>query len=226
MIDGLEAAEDGRDVVAAYVDVGSLVSHGIAIVRSREDGDTLAVVHHFVALLLDLVAPHHVLELVARQESLGDVRSELYADAALALRAAARILRIGPHQVAHEAVLGRLSIAIDGAYVVQRDIVAAEQAAVHAYDLAVDDVTQRQAVEYLGEEAEHLRRVLGLDLALEAVHLIHVDALVVAARQEEVSRIGELEREQREYDLDAERAAVDKVAVEKLLYKQTNNFNK
>ena len=59
-------------------------------------------------------------------------------------------------------------------------------------------------------------RVLGLDLALEAVHLVHRLALVVAARHEEVLRVEQLEAEQREDALDRERAPVHKVPVEQL----------
>ena len=46
-----------------------------------------------------------------------------------------------------------------------------------------------QLVEYLGEQVEHLLRVFGFDFAFEAIHLIHVDALVIASGHEEVIRV-------------------------------------
>ena len=42
------------------------------------------------------------------------------------------------------------------------------------------------------EELDHDVVALVLDLPIEAVHLVHVDALVVAARQEEVVRVEQL----------------------------------
>lgn len=44
---------------------------------------------------------------------------------------------------------------------------------------AIDALGQRQPLEDLAEELEHLRRVLGFHLALEAVDLVHVVRLVV-----------------------------------------------
>jgi len=38
-------------------DVGALVSDLVAVIGSREDGDTLAIVLHHVTLVLDLVTP-------------------------------------------------------------------------------------------------------------------------------------------------------------------------
>ncbi len=55
-----------------------------------------------------------------------------------------------------------------------------EESPVHDEHLLVDAVRQGQPVVDLGEELRHVGRVLGLDLALEAVHLVHVLALVVA----------------------------------------------
>ena len=55
--------------------------------------------------------------------------------------------------------------------------------------------------------------IFNSDLALEAVHLVHVLALVVAARHEEVVGVEQLEPEQHEDALHREGAAVDEVAI-------------
>lgn len=57
------------------------------VVGRGEDGDTLAIVGHLVALGLDLVAPDDVVEAVALQKTFGDVRPELAAHPPLADRA-------------------------------------------------------------------------------------------------------------------------------------------
>lgn len=81
---------------------------------------------------------HNVVDVIEFTEGLSDVRSELNANASLGLRSSRRVLRIAPHEVAHESLLRRLSIAIDGAQIVQSDPVAREQAAVHAEYARVD----------------------------------------------------------------------------------------
>lgn len=62
-----------------------------------------------------------------------------------------------------------------------RGIAAKDRDARTYKDLVVDDVGQGQPVEDLGKDLGELGVVLCLDLALKAVHLVHVDRLVVAA---------------------------------------------
>ena len=81
----------------------------------------------------------------------------------------------------------------------------------HDEHLGVDAVGQRQPVVDLREELDHLRVVLCLDLSLEAVHLVHVLALVVAAGHEERVGVEQLEAEQGEDTLNGEGASVRKV---------------
>jgi len=47
-------------------------------------------------------------------------------------------------------------------------------------------MTEWQIVENFCEAIEHLNRILGFNFALEAVHLIHVDALVVTFKYNEI----------------------------------------
>ena len=67
-------------------------------------------------------------------------------------RAALHGLRVGPEQLAHDALLGRLAVALGAPDVVERHVVAREQAAVHAQHAplhAVEAVRQRQPVVHL-----------------------------------------------------------------------------
>ena len=77
-------------------------------------------------------------------------------------------------------------------------------------------MAEGQPVVDLGEEVDHECRVLGLDLAFEAVHLVHVLALVVAPAHEEVRGVEQLETEEDEDALHGEGAPVDEVAVEEV----------
>ena len=160
MRDGLECDELWCKVIALNVYECALVAARVAVVGRREDGDALSILHHLVALGLDLVRTNDVVEAVLLQEGLGDVGTVLDAHASLRLGAAVRVLRVRPHQIAHEAVLGRLSVAVDLADVVQRHVVLAKEAAVHHHHFRVDAVTQRDLIEDLREQVEHLLRVL------------------------------------------------------------------
>jgi len=63
-------------------------------------------------------------------------------------------------------------------------------------------VRQWKPIVDLGKEINHVGRVLGLHLPLEAVHLVHVLTLVIAARHEEVVGVQELVGEEDEDALD------------------------
>ena len=60
------------------------------------------------------------------------------------------------------------------------------------------------------------RNSLVLDFALKAVDLVHVVGLVVPARDVEVVRVQNLEADHGQDNLERERAAVNKVAIEEL----------
>ena len=77
-------------------------------------------------------------------------------------------------------------------------------------------MTERKPVVDLSEELTHVGRVFRLHLPLEPVHLVHVLALVVAARHEEALRVEQLEAEEDEDALDGEGAPVHEVAVEEV----------
>ena len=54
-------------------DVSTFVAHGIAIVGSWKYGDALAVVRHFIAVVLHLVWSDDVIQVVPFKEVLGDI---------------------------------------------------------------------------------------------------------------------------------------------------------
>ena len=159
---------------------------------------------------------NNVVQLIVVKELPRDIRSELAPDASLAWRPAQHGLRIGPEQLAHDPLLGRLPASFRGTDVVQRDVVLGEQAAMHHQHLASQAVTQRQPVVDLGEELAHVGGVLRLHLALESVHLIHVFALVVTMGHEERVRVEELEAKEDKYALNREGAPVNEVSIEEV----------
>lgn len=73
--------------------------------------------------------------------------------------------------------------AVNLANVVELDSVLAEEPPVHDENLVVEQMRERERAEDFGEKLRHVVAVLGLDLAVEAVDLVHAAALVVAAGQ-------------------------------------------
>lgn len=57
-------------------------------------------------------------------------------------------------------------------------VIKKNQTAAHQH-FVVDALCEWKPLKDLTEELEHLRRVLGLDLAFEAIHLIHVICFMV-----------------------------------------------
>lgn len=92
-------------------------------------------------------------------------------------------LRVAPEQLAHEARVGRLVHAFDLCDLLERDVVFGEKAAVHHENALIagelQEVRERQVIERVGEEPRQRLAVFGLHFALEAVHLVHRQALVV-----------------------------------------------
>ena len=86
------------------------------------------------------MTPDDVLQRVALQEPPGHIRPELTANPSLAGCSPEAGLRVGPQQLAHDALLGWLLVSLSGLDVRQGDIVLAEQTSVHYQDLRVDNV--------------------------------------------------------------------------------------
>ena len=131
MIYSFIAHEFGRQIVALDFNKCALVSHGVAVIGRRKHGYALSVMVDLVAVCFHFMTAYHIFQVVFLQEVLGHIRPKLNAHAALALRSSRRNLRVGPHEVTHETVLGRLSVSVYGAYIVESHIVFAEEAAVH-----------------------------------------------------------------------------------------------
>ena len=72
---------------------------------------------------------------------------------------------------------------VDRSDIIQSDPVFTEQPPVNDEYPAADDVGERQAAEEIGKQLDHLLATLALDLAVEAVYLVHAPALVVTACQ-------------------------------------------
>jgi hypothetical protein len=111
------------------------------------------------------------------------------------LFAAVVLERIGPEEIAHGSVWGRLLEPVQATDVVEGAQLRRE-ATVHAQELLVHEGGERQAVERVHARIVHTLRVLDLALLLEGEVLCEVTALVVAAQQIERARIQDLHRPQ------------------------------
>ena len=86
------------------------------------------------------MASDDILEAVVFQEAPRDVGPELAAHPSLAGRPPVHGLGVGPQQLAHDPLLGRLLVPLGGLDVRQGDVVLAEQTSVHHQDLRVLDL--------------------------------------------------------------------------------------
>lgn len=201
-------------VRASESDEGSLVSHLVAVIWRAENSQHFAALLVLEALWLNLVAPHEQSQPVVLKESLGDVWTEHDADSALRRMSSVGVTWVRPEQLDHDALVARLSLPVLFGDLAELDAIFGEEATVANHDLAVDHMAQRQVAEELREELVGLHVVLGLDFALEAVHLVQLLGLVVAAAHEKVLRVANFPGEHQHDDFDREGAAIDEITVE------------
>ncbi len=206
--------------------------------RGKLTCDALSIVFLLVSRHPDFVTSNDSLKPVLLAESLSNIRSKLHAYAALARTTARLRLRVCPEHLHHQTCLTRLPllVAIKFANVVQRNIVIREEATMEDEVLLSNQGGERQRREALGEEFEYpaqtsvrssnLSRplhshvplaVLGLALALEAIHSVHVICLVVATVDKEGVWSQPLVRVKKQRDLGGPVSSVDKIAVEEVV---------
>mmetsp|Transcript_31083 Transcript_31083/g.91139 ORF Transcript_31083/g.91139 Transcript_31083/m.91139 type:complete len:336 (-) Transcript_31083:76-1083(-) len=178
--------EDGGDVAAA-----------VAVVWRRPDGHQRVVEHVLVPLHHQLVRARDQVDRVGRAE-LGDhVAAKEVARASRRQPPPVDVLRVGPHQVAHRAVVRDLLLPVDDADLVE-GVDGGGEAAVHAEDLVLDQRRERQVVEDLCAVPPDVdRAVLAQALVIKAVHLRDLPRLVVASDQGDAVRIPHLRRKTR-----------------------------
>ena len=111
---------------------------------------------HLITVHADLVATNNRLKPVVLAEPLGDIRSKLHADTALAGTTTGLLLGIGPQHLHHQTGLTglALSVPVEFADVVQRDLVVREQTTVQHQVLGSDQGGEGEGGETLREELE------------------------------------------------------------------------
>lgn len=126
-------------------------------------------------------------------------------------------VRVGPDEVGHGSLVGDLAEAVDDFDLVDA-VDGGREAAVDAENLVVDDNTEGEEVEHVGEVVPNAGvAVLARALGVEAVALGDAAALVVAADQVDAVRVAQLEADKQRDGLDAEHAAVDVVTQEEVV---------
>lgn len=164
----------GFHLLAVEDDISAFVAHRITIVGGGEDSDAFSVVSNLVAHVLHLMRPNDIVQLVPLQEVLGNVGAfkssrykkhlkaeliqqltELASNATLRRRSTVLWLRIRPEQLAHDSFFWRLSISLDGSQVVNGDLVAREESAMHDQNAVVQQMAKRKEVVDLREHIGH-----------------------------------------------------------------------
>ncbi len=150
---------------------------------------------HFITTVLALVGSDEHLKVIGIEKALGDIWPELHTDTTLGRAAAGHALRVRPQHVGHDARIRRLHEAVDFTHHVEGDTILGEETSVKNKDFGVDDASEGHCPEAVGKRSHVLHAELCLDLALEAVDLVHIFSLMVAAVEEHRLRIAALQRE-------------------------------
>lgn len=156
-------------------------------------------------------------EIVLVQELSDLVSAEGEGDTAVILAPAGVLaVRVGPEEVAEEALVGHIDWALDLGNPVKAVEVGGE-ATVHAKDLLIDEGGNREAVEAIGEELPKAHTEAALALVIKAIDAVDGGALVVSPQQEEVVRELDLVGHQQADGLDALLATVHVVTEEEVV---------
>mmetsp|Transcript_20055 Transcript_20055/g.51700 ORF Transcript_20055/g.51700 Transcript_20055/m.51700 type:complete len:279 (+) Transcript_20055:173-1009(+) len=190
------------------------VATPVAVVRRGPHRDERVVEHVLIALHHQLVRTCDQIDLVRLVKLRHYVSPEQVACSARTQAPAVDILRIGPHQIAHGAIVRHLLLAVDHAHLVER-VDGGREAAMHAEDAVLDDRRQREVVEDLRAVPPHVDRTkLSQALVVEAVHLRNLPALVVPTDERDSVRVAHLQRQQQQECFDRVKPAVDEVTHE------------
>jgi hypothetical protein len=103
----VEGGDHRLHVRTLEADIGTFVTHLVAVVGSREDSQALSSLLVFITGHLDLVRPHNQFEIIIREEFRSHIRTEHAANAALARKSPRHIARIRPKTVDHDTFISR-----------------------------------------------------------------------------------------------------------------------
>jgi len=157
-----------------------------AVIRHAEYSHEGPVRLELVTVLDDLVGAADEVEVVGLEELVDDVVAEgVGHTAGVAAPAGYRGVRVGPEEVAEEALVGDVRRAGD-LEDLAKPLEVGREAAVHAQNFVLDAAGDRHAVEGVGEDAPELDAVTALALVVEAVDAVQGGAFVVAAKEEEL----------------------------------------
>ena len=124
------------------------------------------------------------------------------------------VLRVGPEDVAQQAVVGDHAGTLDLLHLGQGGQLW-RKTAVHADDALVDKRADREVLEALREGLPQTDVVAPLALVVEAVDLVDVVRFVVSSQKVEVLRVLHLIRQEQANALDALLSSVNVVATDK-----------
>mmetsp|Transcript_80293 Transcript_80293/g.130116 ORF Transcript_80293/g.130116 Transcript_80293/m.130116 type:complete len:264 (-) Transcript_80293:906-1697(-) len=167
----------------------ALIAHLIAVVGRRKDRDCFTSMLHFVALILAFVTSDQELEAVVFEKAFCDILPEGHSDAPFRGHQPHVWSRVAPEHFSHGTLVRGLLMAIDLAQIVEACFGLAKQPSMQYQHLATDNMSERQPLKDIRKERHHLSAILRCHLALESIHAVHVDSLVVATVEMEVLRV-------------------------------------
>lgn len=131
-------------------------THLSTVIRGREQGDQLTFCEELVAVFDDLMRSANKVHVVFGQESRDDVATERERDTTIVLAPTGDILvRVGPEEVTQQTGIGNIGRSHDPPDLFHA-LEVGTQTTVHGENLLVDDSSDREAVEAVGERLPQL----------------------------------------------------------------------
>jgi len=197
---------------------GCLVITSITIIRSREDGHDILIMHFGVTVHGQLMGSGDLGETVGVIELLRDLLAEeVPGSSGGDAPGGGDVVGIGPEKVAHGSLVRHLLLSLEGTDRVQ-SVQTRGQTSVEGEDFSLDQGTQGEIVEHFGEVAPDVRiTVLPDGLVVETVHLGGGSALVVTSGEGDPIGVPNLQSEEEGYTFDTEESSIDVVSEEEVI---------
>lgn len=188
-----------------------------AVVRGREKSHKLSLGKELIPVFYDLVSAADKVDIMLLVEGGDDLLTEGERDTSVVLSPALNVLvGVRPQKVTEEAGVGDVGGSHNALDLLERAELRA-QTSVHAQDLLIDDGSDGQAIEAVGEGLPQLDVVAALALVVEAVDSIDRGTLVISSQQEEVLGVLDLVGQEEAHGLKGLLSAVHIVSQEEVV---------
>lgn len=165
----------------------------ITVIRGRPNRDQILIEHLLVALHNQLMRSHHCPQSIPPHKSLKNIRAKEKPSPSGRLLPALNLIRIRPHDITDESLMGNLSDSLNKSQVIQV-LHLGTDSSMNTENLIIDNAGQSEIVEKVSAYSPDVQRAeFSGTLVIESVNLSYVSGLVVSSQKGNSLRVFDFE---------------------------------